>query len=177
MQIILNHVYTWINCHHVNCWLSDSQSPKLLLFPLSGSRSNISKTKNVCLKYTYNFGQIYWSFVWSMIYNMCDTESEINIQWAIWLIAFCREYQIHYQRKALRNPQLLIHRCSDYINIAMHCQRHNEPKWFQIDFSQKGGGAYIIFVIFAPRTRFLGSFLLHTKVRKSLQNGFCAETA
>ena len=56
------------------------------------------------------------------------------------MIAFCREYQIHYQRKALRNPQLLIHRCSDYINIAMHCQRHNEPKWFQIDFSQKGGG-------------------------------------
>ena len=31
--------------------------------------------------------------------------------------------------------------------------------------------AYMIFVIFAPQTRFLGSFLLHTKVGKMQQNG------
>ena len=30
--------------------------------------------------------------------------------------------------------------------------------------------AYMIFVIFAPQTRFLGLFLLHTKVRKMRQN-------
>ena len=40
-----------------------------------------------------------------------------------------------------------------------------------------GFGTYMKFVIFAPRTRCLGYCLLHTKVRKSQQNGFCAKTA
>ena len=37
--------------------------------------------------------------------------------------------------------------------------------------------AYIIFVICAPRTRFVGYFLPHTKMRKSRQNGLCVKTA
>ena len=36
---------------------------------------------------------------------------------------------------------------------------------------------YIIFAICAPRTRFVGYFLLHTKACKSRQNGFCVKTA
>ena len=34
----------------------------------------------------------------------------------------------------------------------------------------------MIFVIFAPQTRFLRKFLLHTKVRKSRQNGYSVKT-
>ena len=35
---------------------------------------------------------------------------------------------------------------------------------------------YMIFVLFSPHTHFFGSFFLHTKVRKSQQNGFRDKT-
>ena len=74
-----------------------------------------------------------------------------------------------------------------FYQLTTYSYRTPEKKLFTPGWSPAGThflqiqsvhiSAYIIFIIFAPRTRFWSWFLLHTKVRKLRQNEFSVETA